>query len=285
MKSHSEIDRLMAAVTKAASCLEPETYDLVIAFVRQSQSRSGAFVNRGGQEDWYYSFFGLLISQAFNLHSELFQLRKFVFQKNRPGKTMSQVDWILSVLLRYHFKNSFFYKLRLSVILFFRWVFKRNMIDKVYMSFVTMVTLNHFWGWPRYLNALIGKAIPTNFVNDESPTSHLAAALIINHLAGLNKEAVIHLLFKKYQADGGFSTFFGQKSSDMLSTAVAFYALSRANVDISRLASEAFNYVSIHFDNGAFTAGDGDITRDVEYTFYGLLALGILAQSLTDNQL
>ena len=32
-----------------------------------------------------------------------------------------------------------------------------------------------------------------------------------------------------------------------------------------------------NFSNGAFLSGDGDTTTDAEYTFYGLLALGVLA--------
>ncbi|MFA5330143.1 MAG: hypothetical protein WC384_20280 [Prolixibacteraceae bacterium] len=31
-----------------------------------------------------------------------------------------------------------------------------------------------------------------------------------------------------------------------------------------------------NYANGAFLSGDGDLTEDLEYTFYGLLALGVL---------
>lgn len=67
----------------------------------------------------------------------------------------------------------------------------------------------------------------------------------------------------------------------MLSTAVAAYALCRSEKLPKNLLSSGFDFISEQFDEGAFLSGDGDQTRDLEYTFYGLLGLSSYAQSLT----
>ena len=35
-------------------------------------------------------------------------------------------------------------------------------------------------------------------------------------------------------------------------------------------------FVGANYSDGSFLSGDGDLTKDLEYTFYGLLALGAL---------
>ena len=63
----------------------------------------------------------------------------------------------------------------------------------------------------------------------------------------------------------------------MLSTAVALFALNYAESDLRLLKPACLDFIQQNFADGAFLSGDGDQTADLEYTFYGLLALGVLA--------
>jgi len=63
----------------------------------------------------------------------------------------------------------------------------------------------------------------------------------------------------------------------MLSTAVALFALNYVDYDLRLLKPSCLDFIGQNFSDGAFLSGDGDPTADVEYTFYGLLALGVLA--------
>jgi len=62
----------------------------------------------------------------------------------------------------------------------------------------------------------------------------------------------------------------------LLSTAVASFALKTANSDLRLVRPACLKLIEQNYSNGAFLAGNGDKMRDLEYTFYGLLALGVL---------
>ncbi len=282
MKPRSEIDRLISTIATTEDLLEPGAFESVCAFIRQSQCDSGAFADRGGRPDWYYSFFGFLLCRAFHLDDELALLKKFVLRKHKM-KENSQIDRAVWVLLSDYFNRRFLFRMRVSVQLLFQWMLHSKQVNKVYQAFVTMLILNHFWGWPRYFAGLTERLTSAFLLNEQSPTSHLAAALMIRHEAGLDVKRLQQDLVDNALPEGGFVAFRGLETADMLSTAVAFYALFRSKADLRLLTPQGLNYVAEHFDRGAFLSGDGDMTCDVEYTFYGLMALGALTQALTER--
>jgi hypothetical protein len=84
-------------------------------------------------------------------------------------------------------------------------------------------------------------------------------------------------LLKSFACEsGGFKAFAHLENADMLSTAVALFALNYAGCDLRLLKPICLDFIEQNFSYGAFLSGDGDPTADVEYTFYGLLALGVL---------
>ena len=280
MNSHSEINRLIRTLSRSADLLEPEAYQAVCDVIRQSQAGSGAFMDRGKQPDWYYSFFGFLICTAFGLKNELTRLRHYVLKSDRAGD-QNLVDWSVWVLLRYSFKPGFLFKLITSIRLLTRWMKDRHDTDPVYLTFLTLLILNHFWRSSRFISRPVDKLTSASHFNGHSPTSHLAAAICIRSHVNLDSGDLSAILMKRAHPGGGFVSFRDQGTADMLSTAVAAYSLRQAHTDISLLAAGGLKYVSAHFDNGAFLSGDGDPTRDVEYTFYGLLALSAYAQPVS----
>lgn len=283
MEPRSEIDRLINTISSSADVLEPAAYDAVCNFVRQSQTKSGAFADRGGTPDLYYSFFGFMICKAFNLNDELNKLQEFVFcSKTKNNKNL--IDWSIEVLLRYSFKPTFAFKLKVSIKLLSRWLKERGNSDKVYLTFISLLMLNYFWGWNRCISLQIDKLTSAFLLNDHSPTSHLAAALCIRNHAQLGTDNLSALLMKNAHTNGGFVSFCDHETPDMLSTAVAIYALNQTDINIKAITADGLEFVSSHFDNGAFLSGDGDTTRDVEYTFYGLLALSSYAQQLNPDK-
>jgi hypothetical protein len=74
----------------------------------------------------------------------------------------------------------------------------------------------------------------------------------------------------------GFRVFKQIRNCDMLSTAVALYVLKETGYDLRLTAPGALSFIESNYESGAFLSGDGDPTRDLEYTFYGLIALGSL---------
>jgi hypothetical protein len=90
---------------------------------------------------------------------------------------------------------------------------------------------------------------------------------------GLDEQEVLKSFACK---SGGFKAFAHLDQADMLSTAVALFALNFAGSDLRLLKPGCLDFIQQNYAEGAFLSGDGDPTTDVEYTFYGLLALGVL---------
>jgi len=77
--------------------------------------------------------------------------------------------------------------------------------------------------------------------------------------------------------NGSFAAVKNAPVGDLLSTGVALYALKVAGADIRKIAPDCLEYIDSLYSDGGFCATILDPDPDVEYTFYGLLALGALA--------
>lgn len=78
--------------------------------------------------------------------------------------------------------------------------------------------------------------------------------------------------------EGGFHALPGAPMPDLLSTAVALHALSCAQKPIDALRDRTLDFIDTLWTNrGSFYGNWAEQTLDVEYTWYGLLALGHLA--------
>jgi len=95
---------------------------------------------------------------------------------------------------------------------------------------------------------------------------------------GLSVQKSVKLIMKYYVQSGGFKAFDTTTSGDMLSTAVALFVLKEIEADLRLIRPATLDFVQNNYFNGAFLSGDGDETLDLEYTFYGLLALGSLVK-------
>ena len=134
-----------------------------------------------------------------------------------------------------------------------------------------------------FLAAMAGAEVamaPANFarVAVDLPTPVLAATLSLAATSGPVCEGLVAALAGRRMPGGGFLAVPGRAVADLLSTAVALFALlqfggGEAAARTSHLAFVA----SLWNDDGGFSATADDAASDCEYTFYALLALGALA--------
>ena len=128
-----------------------------------------------------------------------------------------------------------------------------------------------------FLRMASRRMLAQTVVDANSPCSEVAARVFLQTMMnqdGLDEQEVLKSFACK---SGGFKAFSHLQNADMLSTAVALFALNFAGSDLRLLKPGCLNFIESNFTEGAFLSGDGDQTADVEYTFYGLLALGVLA--------
>lgn len=77
---------------------------------------------------------------------------------------------------------------------------------------------------------------------------------------------------------GGFLPFQGAPMPDLLSTAVTLHALDGMQVDLEPFKEPCLDFIdSLWSNEGGFHGHWADDELDIEYTYYGLLALGHLA--------
>ena len=107
-----------------------------------------------------------------------------------------------------------------------------------------------------------------------------AAIAVLRNLGGLiPEETVVAFMRGCFHAEsGGFTPFQGAPLPDLLSTAVALHALDGLQCPLEEIKDPCLDYLdTLWTAEGGFHGSWEDDVLDLEYTYYGLLALGHLA--------
>ena len=112
-------------------------------------------------------------------------------------------------------------------------------------------------------------------------TPATAAAVTLQHQYRLPIDPKsVRFLFERHYAEGGFFAMAEAPMPDLLSTATALHALSAAGADLDPVREPCLDFCnSLWSSRGAFYGNwaEEEDDLDVEYTYYGLLALGHLS--------
>jgi len=269
--------------------------------VLASFNSDGGFADRGGKSDLYYSIFGCFVSEALSIDEIKPQLKEFVKAKVKDP-SLSGVNLYCGSIL-YTKTNGFdstTEKLRKKIEAELE-VETEN--KSSYSYFIGLITLYYLKDYRLILK--LKKRIKRTSKEKDSTCSLTAAYAIVNYFfnrsknfssytflrrqesKSLNKmdsrlsENVrnsIGNLFSFYRGKGGFAAIQKAPVPDLLSTAVALYSLHFIDTDLKDIKPDCLTFVDDLYLNGGFRATEMDFDIDIEYTFYGLLALG----SLTD---
>ncbi len=245
----------------------------VADFIKTQQYKNGAFTDRAGNPDLYYSLFGAWLSKALNLDDQLTSLRKFVLSgKFASQKGVSQFSVLLLGLMTgvSEYRKSGILKL----VRIFR---ETKNLGPAYRFFLFMLSFDALFGKNRLVYFFTGIILRFYKPSEDLPCSFLAALLLAKFITGgkINRETLLLQAF--FEKGEGFKAFREQPNADLLSTAVALFALKKTGTDLRLIAPDCLKLAGENYDNGAFLSGDGDLSRDLEYTFYGLLILGVVS--------
>jgi len=282
----------------ALNLLDEQGQDEVFRFLVSQQNVDGGFHDRGGRSDLYYSLFGMMMLRAVEPGDRRLEtgepfaklvegksairksqlatkLKQFIYHQSAI-KIPGFIEQCCLALLQKELKISRFSRIRTLMKLSRSFWKERHSINLSYRSFVLFLTLDAVLPFRGILKRLSGKMLSRIEVDQHSPCSEVAAKVFL--LKRLNQlcESDQELLKSFAYESGGFRAFQHLNQSDMLSTAVALFALDFAGSDLRLLRPPCLDFIQQNFVDGAFLSGDGDQTTDLEYTFYGLLALGVL---------
>jgi len=109
-------------------------------------------------------------------------------------------------------------------------------------------------------------------------TATAAATTLCRHLGSAPGGQTADWLLRQMHPGGGFLATPGAPLPDLLSTATALHALDSLEVSLNPLRESCLDFVdSLWSAGGGFHGHWADDDLDVEYTSYGLLALGHLS--------
>lgn len=232
---------LLQSLKRGAERLSDEARQRVCRYVESQRNESEAFMNRGRQADLYYTLFGWMLCYALNISTDS-RRRKAYLQTCKHGSALDdlhQTAWTLCHQLD-----------RLLAL-------PRFTPDAILQSIADDEPLRRFFETYRQHGS-------------GENTNSWAASLAVE----AKDDTLVGRLLAAQHECGGFLSCEGAPMPDMLSTAVAVFALSQQHAcpqyDIAP-------FIEAHWlPDGSFTATLLDEHGDVEYVFYGLLAIGCI---------
>ncbi len=287
---------MVNALSHGKSQLSEEAQGRIQAFIRSQQLDDGSFKDKNGQSDLYYTAFGWLLCHVFGIPIPRTAAKKYL--DTLPTENPDLVHYaayvrcklLYRLLTRYHLLPQ---RLRLNLNTVNE--YPHNDPDAPYSLFVRLSLLEdagkripnpkewlhtlHNYRTPDggYSNLKGGTATETSTSSGTTATVNAAAAAlcVLGLLNSDEADATADFLLKRQHASGGFSASSDAPMPDLLTTATALFALYTNG---RKPDTTARDFIEAHWNEhtGGFSATLFDETSDIEYTFYGLLALGTL---------
>jgi hypothetical protein len=263
---------------RSLDILDEKTVNEICDYVRGAQNSGGGFADRAGLPDLYYSLFGFWLSGALDLQSLFPSLSSYLIHEIRdrpPAGIHAHCAAIIAAGLdqegnplkipdplkksgRVHEKNQA----------------ANTGIPRHYDAFVQMLSS---WSRRDYKSLLnLQKKWGFTKAGSSYPGPVVAASLILRKVLGKGPGGLEKILLSFYDGKGGFKATGDTALSDLLSTGIALYALRVSGTDIREIVPLCLEYVDSLYKDGGFCGNTLDPDTDLEYTFYGLLALGAL---------
>jgi len=274
----------------APTVLGPEAAGLVERFVLSKQNGDGGFANREGESDLYYTSFALDALTALQrpvsdkLHAYLAghdpATLDFVHAAclARLWSVLSEAGEGSLQRLEAHRTTDGGYHQAIGA-----------ESGSTYAAFLAYGAYADHGRTPpdeaRLAESVRALADPSGgWVNDRQfpipnvPATAAGVALSRNLRLPLEPATTSFLMRAFQPSSGGFLPFPEAPLPDLLSTAVALHALDGLQAELARIQEPCLDYVdTLWTAEGGFFGQWDDDTLDLEYTYYGLLALGHLA--------
>lgn len=272
-----------------------EARELVESFIRSQQNPDGAFRNRVGDSDLYYTVFGiesLIALQAEppsvpvdaylrSLNDGLDFVHLACMARAWAGITKNfsavPVQQILTGIERYRTPNGGYNQ---SLAAEHGTAYAAFLALGAYQDFG--ITVPDGNGLLKSLESLRSEDggygnLPNALVGVTTATAAVVATQRQFHQTP--DPALAQWLLRQHAPTGGFFALPGAPLPDLLSTATALHALSGLHVTMNGLREPCLDFIDTLWTNrGGFYGNWSDDGIDTEYTFYGLLAIGHLTE-------
>ncbi|MBI9018494.1 MAG: hypothetical protein JEZ07_14670 [Phycisphaerae bacterium] len=286
--SHNITAQMRSAVRAGLNW--PNCRDRALNYLKTQLNSDGGFKDRSGNSDIYYSVFGLEINAAAD--DELMVSQDYYQHCSEaiPDDLVSLSSLVRSLV---HFPIDITAEIIARIEAFrsrdggYHQILANNS-SSIYGSFLAVgayqdlgVPIKDSQAIIASINAL--KTDDDGFVNDlqvpiAAVPSTAAAVMLLSQLDQQIPQNCAAGLLSCYR-DGGFVAMAMLDQPDLLSTAVALFALQAIGYDYQAIKPEIQTFArSLMQPDGSFAANIDEPQGDIEYSFYGLATLGLCQQ-------
>lgn len=253
--------------------LDEAMVEEIRSFIISKQNPDGGFSDRGGKSDLYYTLFGSFIAEAFSVAEVRQPLTDFIARCVKSTELSGVYRYCGAIMYaRLNGPDEHTEKLRKQIV---SDLTKKDSKQPEYSNFLGVLALYYvedFINIQRIINQYKRSDVKTR----DLPCPVVAATSILLAMAGNSQPEVVHELKSFFRENGGFAAVRHAPTEDVLSTGVALFALHFLEADLRLIKPDCLIFVDGLYDDGGFRSTSADSMTDVEYTFYGLLALGSL---------
>lgn len=262
-----------AALRRSLRMLDVNACDDLKNYVVGRMHPSGGFKDRAGKPDLYYTLFGVFLAEALELHEVLNTTRLYVENEIKRHEPEGVHLHCASILAS---------KLSDDKLL------KRDLRKKIrtdlycspgkHQAYGLFINLLAFYYSGDYIGLFkTGRQMKNLSGNETLPSTVIAALTVLQHTFGKKTADLIIRLQDFYDGSGGFRAVKTAPVPDLLSTAATLFAFYFTGQDLRSVKPDCLNFIDSLYHEGGFGANIPDPEPDIEYTFYGMLALGSLA--------
>lgn len=282
--------RLFDTLQKGKERLGREALARMTAFVESQRMDDESFRNKSGEPDLYYSMFGWILAYVLGIRQNHPKMKAYLKALDMPERDLVHyAAWIrcrmicrlrqwgpLGLLFRsFTYGDTHLKKLQHV---------PNDDPQSPYSQYI-LLSLQEDAAMARASKETILETIApyriadggyANRVKALSATTNatVAALAVRGQLTGYYADKDVAYLRQMQEPSGGFRATEESPVPDLLSTATALFMLQCYGLAPHYPAGD---FIEAHWlDNGGFAATLLDDVSDVEYTFYGLLALGTL---------
>ncbi|MBI9068150.1 MAG: hypothetical protein JEZ09_12725 [Salinivirgaceae bacterium] len=261
-------------LSKAYTLLDENSISKLKHYTKSQMHETGFFKDKAGKPDLYYSLFGYFIASS--LKENILKQKLAEAISNMPIDSLKDkvhlfCGAILKAQLNSEKESNKKYKLKIIETL-------NNLStkDSGYIWFLGIISFYYLQDY-YLINKYLKKFQPQiDTSKEEIPCTLIAAELILNKVNKKPTQTLVEKLIKYYRPSGGFAALQKSPIEDLLSTAVCLFALQFASVDLRIIKPDALTFIESLYHDGGFVATQFDKEADIEYTFYGLLAMASL---------
>jgi hypothetical protein len=273
---------MLRTLQRAVGALGDEALALIRHFVQERMTANGVFMDRSGREDIYYTSFGMLLSHVLGIHRNCEATRLWLNRVDREQLDMVHyAAYVRSRMINEWEQNKIEFLLK---------NIKRKAIRPL-SSFEVVPNMDAESPYAQFIRYSLcedtGNTPPTvclkpyridggGYANTRqgSPSTNATAAalMVTGQSEGYSSTRDVEWLRDEQKPNGGWCAEQNTPLPDLLSTATALFTLHCYDI---KPRYSATDFIEGHWlDNGGFAATLLEDESDVEYLFYGLLALG-----------